>query len=827
VSSTKRTDLAAEAERLVAQGKLDAAAAKYEMLLRQSPRDLNTLNKIGDIYSRIGKKKQAIDHFLKLCEFYEKDGFVPKAIAIYKKVIKLDPSDISAARRLADLLASKRLVLEAREQYQIVLRKYEASGDMDNLIACRKAMVALDPQDAEGLRSLAELLAAAKRGDEAADAWAEAGAELDRRGEHEQARSFYQKASTMKPGSANIAARLAASHVAAGDVETGVRLVKEALSKSGDDADLLALLADIHVQAGERKEAGKALHRAIELAPQRSELRVRLARLHVSQGEIAGAFTAVEPVLGRLGKEEVSTEVVVILEEIIGKDGKHRDALQALFSLKLRAGDDNLAANHGLKLLDLFVENGDLTQAQSLVDRLIIMRPADEKLKERRGQIRSAMETPFAAGAGGAQSIEEVTIDADGEGLGGLDPSVIAALGLPEPLELTREDRDFIAEHMTEADVFVKYGLPDRAVEQLRVVMEKYPTYVPSLTRLKEIHLEEGQREEARRMMSMLVKAHLVAGERVAAEEALAELRRYDPTSRELMDLETALNPPPAAEVKRAPAAPPARPAAAPTAARVDRGDEEGDEEFEIVFEEEAVEAAPAAAKAADAPKAAAAAPGEQAAPKQPPASAKPAPAQAKSAAPPAKSRAAKPAPAADADDSLLDLAAEVDAALGAVVGGETSSISGGVEEPESLEDMVAAFRSNVEQTVGEDDAETRYNLGIAFMEMGLMDEAIGEFQVASRDERFSGNCCSMLGLCFRRKGMAAQAVRWYRRGLENGTAMEEQQALGLRYDLAEVLIEVGEQKEALTLYTEVFGVDSRFRDVATKIKDLQKVVAG
>ena len=71
---------------------------------------------------------------------------------------------------------------------------------------------------------------------------------------------------------------------------------------------------------------------------------------------------------------------------------------------------------------------------------------------------------------------------------------------------------------------------------------------------------------------------------------------------------------------------------------------------------------------------------------------------------------------------------------------------------------------------------------------------------------------------------MAAQAVRWYRRGLENGTSIEEQQALGLRYDLAEVLIEVGEQKEALSLYTEVFGVDSRFRDVAAKIKDLQKV---
>ncbi len=788
--TAKRTDLAAEAEKLVAQGKLDAAASKYEMLLRQAPRDLNTLNKIGDIYSRIGKKKQAIGHFLKLCEYYEKDGFVPKAIAIYKKVIKLDPADVSAAKRLADLLASKGLVQEAREQYQTVLRKYETGDDMDSLIACRKAMVALDPQDAEGLRALAELLAAAKRGEEAADVWAEAGAELDRRGEHEQARSFYQKASGLKPGSANIAARLAASHVAAGDVETGVRLVKEAIAKGGEDADLLALLADIHVQAGERRAAGVALGRAIELAPQRSELRVRLARLHVSQGEIAGAFTTVEPVLGRLGKDGESTEVAGVLEEILGKDPQHRDALQALFSLKLRAGDDALAAGHGMKLLDLFVENGDLTQAQSLVDRLIVMRPADETLKERRGQIQSSMETPFAAGAAPGAGVDDVTIDVDGEGLGSLDPGVVAALGLPEPLELTREDRDFIAEHMTEADVFVKYGLPDRAVEQLRVVMEKYPVYVPALTRLKEIHLEEGQREDGRKVMSMLVKAHLVAGERVVAEEALSELRRYDPTSRELMDLETALNPPAEEEVHGS------APAQAPAPVQSKESD---DEEFEIVFEEE--DAPPPPVQKAPPPRTAVRPVEVKTAPRMP------------------------ELPKVDeaGDDSLLDLAAEVDAALGVVVGGGPS---GAAEEPESLEDMVRAFRTNVEQTVAEDDPETRYNLGIAFMEMGLMDEAIGEFQVASRDQHFAANCCSMLGLCFRRKGMAAQAVRWYRRGLENGTSIEEQQALGLRYDLAEVLIEVGEQKEALTLYTEVFGVDSRFRDVAAKIKDLQKVTS-
>jgi hypothetical protein len=49
---------------------------------------------------------------------------------------------------------------------------------------------------------------------------------------------------------------------------------------------------------------------------------------------------------------------------------------------------------------------------------------------------------------------------------------------------------------------------------------------------------------------------------------------------------------------------------------------------------------------------------------------------------------------------------------------------------------------------------------------------------------------------------------------------------LGLRYDLAELLIETGQPREALDLYTEVFGINSKFRDVATRIRDLERILS-
>src|SRR5262249_55182386 len=68
-------------------------------------------------------------------------------------------------------------------------------------------------------------------------------------------------------------------------------------------------------------------------------------------------------------------------------------------------------------------------------------------------------------------------------------------------------------------------------------VIERYPSYVPALSKLKEIYLEEGNREGARQQMAQLVKSHLGAGDGAAAGEALAELKRFDPNCREAMEL--------------------------------------------------------------------------------------------------------------------------------------------------------------------------------------------------------------------------------------------------------------------------------------------------
>ncbi len=128
------------------------------------------------------------------------------------------------------------------------------------------------------------------------------------------------------------------------------------------------------------------------------------------------------------------------------------------------------------------------------------------------------------------------------------------------------------------------------------------------------------------------------------------------------------------------------------------------------------------------------------------------------------------------------------------------------------------------------DDPETHYNLGVAFREMGLLDEAIGEFQKVVKGAgkgKYPPNflqACSLLAVCFMDKKMPAVAVKWYQRALE-APDLDEESVLALQYDLGMAYELAGDTRTALERFTEVYSQNIDFRDVADKIRTLQQKV--
>jgi len=151
--------------------------------------------------------------------------------------------------------------------------------------------------------------------------------------------------------------------------------------------------------------------------------------------------------------------------------------------------------------------------------------------------------------------------------------------------------------------------------------------------------------------------------------------------------------------------------------------------------------------------------------------------------------------------------------------------VSAGIDA--GLAELFEEFRAAEEGDEIREDFETHYNMGTAYKEMDLMDEAISEFQTAAGlvkagdgTSRFL-QCCNMLGHCFVQKGMPEASVIWFRKGLLSpGHSEDEYQAL--RYELASAYEQLGDLKQAREFYTEVYGVDVSYREVAEKLSQLR-----
>jgi len=145
------------------------------------------------------------------------------------------------------------------------------------------------------------------------------------------------------------------------------------------------------------------------------------------------------------------------------------------------------------------------------------------------------------------------------------------------------------------------------------------------------------------------------------------------------------------------------------------------------------------------------------------------------------------------------------------------------------LADMFGELKHELEEdsAATDEDPETHYNLGVAFREMGLLDEAIGELQkvcqAVDRGHPFPHimQTYTWLSQCFLDKGIPEAAIRWYEKALKLST-IDADTRTALHYELASSYETAGDKSAALQHFMEVYGSNIDYRDVAERIKTLK-----
>ena len=142
-------------------------------------------------------------------------------------------------------------------------------------------------------------------------------------------------------------------------------------------------------------------------------------------------------------------------------------------------------------------------------------------------------------------------------------------------------------------------------------------------------------------------------------------------------------------------------------------------------------------------------------------------------------------------------------------------------DETADFQRMLSQFREKVSDNIGADDATAHYDLGTAFKEMGLLDEAIAEYQQALRASADHLATYELLGQTFLEKGEPEAALRSLTRALDAPFEVEDE-LMGIYYYLGKSYEAVGNKDQAVEFYDRVFSLDINFADVTERLRALR-----
>lgn len=913
------------------QGKVAQAIGEYQQILRHDPKDQATLMTVGDLYARQGDMAHAVEYFERLAQVYLNDGFNSKAIAIYKKIAKLAPAELAPLERLADLYIQQGVLSEARPLFLQIAEAHLKANRAPKAVEVLQRLLDVEPDNPRVQMRLAELYNVIGQKKEAAQVYYNYALRLHEQGDDEESLKLIERA--LSVDSANAAATLLKAKIL---VATNKNPQAIALLESHPEADaggdVTTLLIDLHLNSGNLDRAADRGRKQLLRGNAHSAVMVRVVEAALEKGRAKEALSLVRDLREPLIEAGEHDKFVKLLSAVVEKQPGDPEPLEMLADFA-RHSSDPFQLNTALtKLVDIYADAGNFSRAEDLTQELIDKNKDDERLAAKLGQLRARSTGKQVVEARPEPEPEPVaTIETvfareeppAREPKPEVEPAQPVAMA-DEPLD--EETQRYIAQALTDVDLFSSYGLTNKAAQLLEAVLQRAPRHTPTLERLLDMSLGAGNDRRTAELASQLEQIYLKRGDSTNGER-FTELRQRFQKAAGVTEEELSLASAPVPQ--NAPAAPPVAvetsiaPAAEANAAATEQPKAAAPVEFEIPVAPEVPETATpqprdatpiAGAVAVEPPTARPAATTEvdlsdeweamvQEVAEPPtlataPQSADTAPVETRQLEPVEQASASEtkseesggpsaeptfefdevPVPEsrqsaefelelasetaapqshkgpATTEDFLSELAAEVDDMESPAVeqkkaaspmhapASESASVEKNgpsatqaasemtVENLNELAEVFKEFRDELgEMKDGEDeDLETHYNLGIAYREMGLLDEAIGEFQKVAqavqkgRPFPYAMNCATLLALTFMDKNEPRIAALWYKRALEM-PKLEQETVLALRYDLGIALDLAGESGAALDSFRQVYAMNIDYRDVADRIAMLQK----
>jgi pilus assembly protein FimV len=554
------------AQKLLNQGKVPQAIAEYQQILKFEPRDQVTLMTIGELYIRQGETFQAIDYFERLAQIFVGDGFLTKAIAVYKRIAKLAPEEIRPLEKLADLYVQQGVMSEARPLFLQLAEIHLKNNRQPEAVGLLKKLLLAEPDNLRIQIRLADLYQAMGQSREAVDTYVSAAQRALARGDQAESDKLADKA--LKIDANCLAATIvkARSFSSQGNLTQAAEILEHVpdLDKGGEQTELLL---DLYLKSTNWDKATALALRVLAADSKNFGPAQKIVESLLESGQSDRAMAIIGQIRVPMidgGEHEV---IGRLQNELAGRMPGRLEPLEWLVDFYGRTSDSFRLPDALAHLGDALVAANQLDRAKAIFEQLVDRQPDSDSAKRKLDGVLRKM---GLLGAEAAPAPPEEDLQAeipkapapklrpDAEAtfapVGGDKP---AAPSAPAEPQLDEETQKFIAQSLTDVDLFASYGLTQKAIGLLEAILRRAPRHTPTLEKLLDFVLGAGDDRRTAELASQLEQIHIDRADLRGAER-FGELRRRFQRAAGLTDAELAASTaahqePPAATIPEVP----------------------------------------------------------------------------------------------------------------------------------------------------------------------------------------------------------------------------------------------------------------------------------
>jgi tetratricopeptide (TPR) repeat protein len=512
-----KTKILNQAQKFITKGQWDKAIRELQKLIAEDPKDVRTLLKLGDVYSKQGDRESATRVYRQVAESYGEQGFFLKAVAVYKQILKHDPQNLEVTIRLAELYEKLSLGSEAQAQYQNAVKLHEQRGEGGKALQVLEKIVEMEGNNVAARIKLAEGFSKENMLAEAAAQFERAAQTLKEQNRIDDYIKVAERLVYHEPTRVDVLKDVAKILLAKGETKKALAKLQELYKEDTKDIETLHLLARAFTDLGQSQKTIYVFR--------------ELARVHQEQGRPVDAAT--------------------VYQQILQIDPNDPEARQAL---GYAPGGAPTAA----------VPSGPLSFGQGRAPGSVPSPPpasgplptsAPPAGTAPRGpslQPRPPSAAPRAPGAAPPPPPPPPSADLGDEDLVMSDgpPPPLAPRAAPRPpppppsapaastgpsgsttgsLAAPGSPSERIQKILTETDVFIRYGLRDKALEHLRSVFAIEPDSVAAFEKMRDVHLGTGDREKAAEALGNIIQICTRRGDKEGLDRYRRELAALQP----------------------------------------------------------------------------------------------------------------------------------------------------------------------------------------------------------------------------------------------------------------------------------------------------------